>query len=413
MNPVAAIILFALLAQELLNRLADRLNLGRMHAELPEVFRGYYDEERYRRSQAYLRAQTRLGACASTVQLAALLTFWFLGGFAALDRAARMAAAGEVAAGLIYVGTLALGSALLSLPFFAYHTFVIEERFGFNRTDWKTFCADRVKAVLLALAIGAPLLGIILFLLSRWGAGFWWVCWAVASGVLVSLQVVVPTWIMPLFNKFQPLEDGELKTAVFQYARSIGFPLRQVWVMDGSRRSERSNAFFAGVGRNRRIVLFDTLLARHTVPELLAVLAHEMGHFKRRHVTLRTLLGIGQAGLMLFLFSRVLAYPPLFDAFYMERMSVHAGLVFFALLYSPLELALATLQQALFRRHEFAADRFAVATTGDPRALGEALKKLAAHNLSNLSPHPFYVLLHYSHPPPVERLEALAAPGPT
>lgn len=226
---------------------------------------------------------------------------------------------------------------------------------------------------------------------------------------MLLMQYIAPTWIMPLFNRFKPLPDGPLRDAITAYANSIGFTLDNIFVMDGSKRSTKANAFFSGFGRYRRIVLFDTLVDKHTVEELVAVLAHEMGHFKRHHIVKMLLIGVAQAGLMFFVLSLFISYPGLFAAFYVPEVSVHAGLVFFGLLYAPMDMVLSIGVHALSRRHEFEADRFAMQTRREgARALAAALKKLTVDNLSNLQPHPFYVFLNYSHPPVLRRIEALA-----
>jgi STE24 endopeptidase len=224
---------------------------------------------------------------------------------------------------------------------------------------------------------------------------------------MLAVQFIAPTWIMPLFNKFSPLEDGDLRTAILSYAKSIKFPVQNVFVMDGSRRSGKSNAFFTGFGKHKRIALFDTLIKQHTSNELLAVLAHEMGHYKKKHILMSMILGILQTGLMLYLLSLFISYQGLFDAFYMDHISVYGGLIFFAMLYSPLDLFVGMIMQMVSRKNETAADRFASETTGDPGSMVDALKKLSAHNLTNLTPHPFYVFLNYSHPPVLQRINDL------
>jgi len=222
-------------------------------------------------------------------------------------------------------------------------------------------------------------------------------------------QYIVPTWILPLFNKFTPLEPGELRTAITNYADSIAFPLTNIFIMDGSKRSTKSNAFFTGFGKNRRIVLFDTLIERHTTQELVAILAHEMGHFKKKHIIRRMVYSTAHMGILFYLISICLTYSGLFEAFYMKHQSVYAGLIFFGMLYSPVELVLSMVLQAMSRRDEHEADRFAVKTTPDRNAMITALKKLSADNLSNLYPHPLQVALHYSHPPILERIRAIQA----
>jgi STE24 endopeptidase len=237
----------------------------------------------------------------------------------------------------------------------------------------------------------------------------WWYCWLGVTLYMLVVQFIAPTWIMPLFNKFTPLEEGELKSAILSYASAIDFPLENVYMMDGSRRSTKSNAFFTGFGKHKRIVLFDTLIRQHSVKELVAVLAHEMGHYKKKHIRQGIILGILQTGLMLFLLSRFISYPGLFDAFYMQHISVYAGLIFFAMLYAPIDFFVGLFLQVLSRRNETNADRFAAETTGDPGSMVDALKKLSVHNLSNLTPHPFYVFLNYSHPPVLKRIQALSS----
>lgn len=407
MNVIGIIILAALLLDLTVNVLADFLNLKTLRTDLPEEFRGIYEAHRYRRSQEYLKANTRFGWVANGVNFLVLLLFWFSGGFPILDAWVRSWQLGPVASGLIYIGVLSLLAAAISLPFGVYAIFVIEERFGFNRTSWSTFIKDKAKGLGLALVLGGPLLFAILGFFEYAGAGGWLFCWIVVTFYLLVVQFVAPNWIMPLFNRFTPLEDGELKESILAYARSINFPVTNIQVMDGSRRSNKTNAFFTGFGRNKRIVLFDTLIRHHTVSELVTVLAHEMGHYKLKHILKSMLMAIGQTGIMLFLFSVFISYEGLFEAFFMHRPSVYAGLIFFVLLYAPLDFITGLVSRKLSRRNEYAADRFAAQTTRDPAAMISALKKLSVHNLANLSPHPFYVFLNYSHPPVLRRIEAL------
>jgi STE24 endopeptidase len=312
-----------------------------------------------------------------------------------------------VLSGLLYVFILLAFQFVLSLPFSVYGTFVIETRFGFNKTAPATFAKDVSKTVALTLALGAPLLAGVLAFFQYAGAWGWLAAWAGAAVFMLLIQFVAPAWIYPLFNRFTPLRNGALKHGLLEYARSVRYPLQGVLVMDGSRRSAKSNAFFMGFGKNRRIALYDTLIARHTVRELVAVLAHEIGHFKKRHIWISLVLGVIHAGILLFLFSQFLSRPGLFEAFFMENPSVYAGMVFFGLLAAPVELLLSVGLHALSRRHEIEADAFAVQTTRRPAALIRVLKKLSVHNLSDLTPHPFHVFLHYSHPPVMERIQLI------
>ncbi len=413
MNVIGWIVLLTLLADFTLNRIADILNLRAMTDRPPEGFADVFDPERYRKSQRYLRINTRFGWITESVDLTAILIFWFAGGFPALDVWVRGFGFGPIVTGLIFIAALMLLKGLIDLPFEIYDTFVIEERFGFNRTTVKTFIADRLKGLALSMALGGPILACVLAFFQYAGPQAWLYCWIVAALFTLTVQYIAPTWIMPLFNRFEPLEKGDLRRAIFELAESAGFPLKNVFVMDGSKRSEKSNAFFTGFGKNRRIALFDTLIARHTIPELTAILAHEIGHYKKRHIQISMVLGILHMGIIFYLLSFFLSYEPLFTAFYMERQSVYAGLLFFGMLYAPIELFIGILLQMISRKNEYAADRFAVQTTRSGNAMVKALKKLSAHNLSNLTPHPFFVLLNYSHPPVVERVGAIQRRGET
>jgi len=407
MNTIALIILFTIIFDFALNGLADYLNLTMLRNDVPEAFRGVYDPDRYRKSQQYLKVNTRFGWITATFNVAVLLIFWFGKGFPLLDEWVQFFNYGPVISGLIYMAVLMLFKAFLSLPFSLYHTFVIEGRFGFNQTTWSTFMMDLVKGLFLAILLGTPLLAGVLAFFEYAGTSAWWYCWIAVTIYMLGVQFIAPTWIMPLFNKFTPLEAGELKSAILSYADSIKFPIENVFVMDGSKRSSKSNAFFTGFGKHRRIVLFDTLIKQHTTGELLAVLAHEMGHYKKKHILRNMVLSILQMGIMLYLLSIFISYQGLFDAFYMHQKSVYAGLIFFAMLYSPLDFFIGIFMQMLSRRNETAADQFSAETTHDPQSMVEALKKLSVHNLSNLLPHPLYVFLNYSHPPVLQRIRTL------
>ena len=409
MNIIAIIILIALLFDFVLNCLADYLNLSMLRDDLPRDFEGVYDAERYRKSQEYLKVNTRFGWVTASFDLIVLLAFWFGQGFPLLDDWVRAFSYGPIICGLIYTAALMLFKALLSLPFSIYHTFVIEERFGFNQTSWTTYVFDLLKGLLLAVLLGTPLLAGILAFFEYAGTSAWWFCWIAVTLYMLGVQYIAPTWIMPLFNKYTPLEAGELKSAILSYAGSIKFPIENVYVMDGSRRSSKSNAFFTGFGAHRRIVLFDTLVNGHTTGELVAILAHEMGHYKKKHIIQSLILGILQMGFTLYLLSLFISYPALFEAFYMPRPSVYAGLIFFAMLYSPLDFLIGLFMQRLSRRNETEADHFSIETTQDPQSMVDALKKLSVDNLTNLLPHPFYVFLNYSHPPVLQRIKTILA----
>jgi STE24 endopeptidase len=407
MNAYALLILGAILLQNALSLAADLLNLRALRPELPAGFEGVYDVERYARSQAYTRARTRFGFWPQAFDLALLLGFWCAGGFAWLERWTRALGYGPILTGLAFIGVLVLAKALLDLPFRYWSTFVIEERFGFNKSTRATFWADTGKMLALGVVLGAPLLAAILWFFERAGANAWLYCWGVTALFSLFVQFVAPTWIFPLFNRFEPLEEGELRAAVLAYASKVSFPLEGLFVIDGSRRSTKANAFFTGFGKRKRVALFDTLVAKHPVDELVAVVAHEIGHYKKGHVVKGLVLSIAHAGVLFYLLSTFLEHAGLFAAFGVEQRSVHAGLVFFSLLYTPLELVLSLGLHAFLRRNEFEADAYARTTTGAPERLVSALQRLSADSLTNLTPHPLYVALHHTHPPLVERVRAL------
>ncbi len=404
---ITNIILVTLIVDFTMNYVADRLNISRLTTHLPEKFSDVYDKKRYKQSQQYLKATTRLGTITSTIDLGILLAFWFSGGFGALDNFVRETGWSSMGCGLLYIGILAGCKFIISLPFSIYSTFVIEEKFGFNKTTPKLFVLDLIKSMMLSLALGIPLLSAIFWFLESTGSWAWMICWGVTTVFILAVQYIIPSWIMPLFNKFTPLADGELKDKLFAYAKTIDFPLTRVFVMDGSKRSTKSNAFFTGFGKNKRIVLFDTLINAHTPDELLAVLAHEMGHFKKKHIQRRLIFGILQMGVIFYLLSLFITQQSLFTAFYVDTPSIYSGLIFFSILFSPVDLVISIIMQFFSRKDEYQADRFAALTTKKAGALITALKKLSADNLANLTPHPFYVFLNYSHPPLAQRVAAM------
>ncbi|RUM89316.1 MAG: M48 family peptidase, partial [Thermodesulfatator sp.] len=286
-------------------------------------------------------------------------------------------------------------------------TFVIEEKFGFNRTTVRTFISDFLKGLTLTAIIGGLIFAGVIWFFETMGTWAWLYCWMALGMFQIMLLFVAPVLIMPIFNKFEPLEDGELKKSILDYARKENFKMQGVFKMDGSKRSTKSNAFFTGFGRFKRIVLFDTLIARHTVEELTAIIAHEMGHYKLKHILKGIIRSILMSGFTLWLLSLFMGNQGLFEAFGMDHISVYASLVFFGFLYAPIGMATGIIDKAISRKYEFQADAYAVRTYGHPEALITALKKLSVDNLSNLTPHPFMVFLEYSHPPVLERIRAI------
>lgn len=407
MNPYLIIILVILIGKYFLDLTIELLNLRHFNPELPPEFTDCYDADKYRKSQAYLKENTRLGLIASSVFTPLLIAFILLGGFNSVDQLARKFSLNSIPTGLIFAGILLLFSWLLNLPVSIYKTFVIEEKYGFNKTTVKTFILDILKSWLLIAAIGGIVFGGMIWFFDTAGKGGWIYCWAAITIFQLFLLFIAPVTIMPLFNKFVPLEDGELKTAIEKYAGAVRFKIKGVFKMDASRRSTKSNAFFTGFGRFRRIVLFDTLIQKHSIDELVSILAHETGHYKKKHILKNVFLSILSTGLMLFILSRFINNPDLFAAFKMQHVSVYAGLFFFAFLYAPLEMTISLFSKAMSRKYEYEADSYAARTFGKPEAMIKALKKLSVDNLSNLTPHPLMVFLSYSHPPVLERIRAL------
>lgn len=407
MNIYAIVILVTIIFSFILDLISNLLNLKALDPKLPDEFQDVFDAEKYRKSQEYTKVNTRFGFITSIFGLVLTLVFWFLGGFEYLDHIVRSWHLHFIWTGLLYIAILMFAKSFISLPFSIYQTFVIEEKFGFNKTTVKTFILDMIKGIGLGILLGGPLLAGLLAFFQYTGTYAWLYAWGATTLFTLFVQFIAPTWIMPLFNKFTPLEDGELRQTIMDYAKKVNFSLQNLFVMDGSKRSSKSNAFFTGFGKNKRIALFDTLIEKHTVKELLLVLAHEIGHYKKKHIIKSMIISILHMGIMFYLLSIFLNHKGLFDAFYMREMSIYAGLIFFGMLYSPVEMILSVFMQIFSRKNEFEADQYAAETTKDSKSMIDALKKLSADNLSNLTPHPFYVFLNYSHPPVLQRINTL------
>lgn len=401
------IILVFIIGNYLLNTIAETLNAAFAKPEIPAEFKNYYDAEGYKCSQEYLKENIRFKIIQATLLTSVIILLIASGGFNSIDRLARKFNQGPILTGLIFAGILFIGSQLIEIPFSLYHTFVIEAKFGFNRTTPRTFVFDTIKGLLLTMIIGATVFAAIIWFFMKMESGAWLLCWLTVTLIELFLLFVAPTVILPLFNKFIPLADGPLKQAIQEYARAHNFRMKGIFQMDGSRRSSKANAFFIGFGKFRRIVLFDTLIAKHTPEELVSILAHEMGHYKKRHYTKHIAISILSNGLMLFILSFFINNQGLFSAFKMEQRSIYAGLLFFGFLYTPLSLVFSITAHVISRKHEYEADRYAVTTYPKPEAFITALKKLTVDNLSNLTPHPLTVFLHYSHPPVLERIKAI------
>ena len=407
MNPYLIIILTALIGEFLLRGIARYLNLKALSPNLPAEFIGFYDEEKYCQSQEYTRVNTKFAYVSSTFDLVVMVGFILMGGFNYVDSLAREWASMPILRGFAFFGLLYVLRDVLSTPFTLYETFVIEEKFGFNKTTVKTFLLDKVKGYILVAVLGALLLGGILYFFAETGEWGWLYAWGLVTLFIIVAPSLFVTVMAPLFNKFAPLSDGALKDAIEKYSRSVKFPLTEISVMDGSKRSGHSNAYFSGFGRKKRIVLFDTLIDKHSDEELVAILAHEVGHYKKKHILKGVLVSIAHAGLLFFLLSLFIENRGLFDAFQMEQTSVYAGLVFFSILYSPIELVLSVVMNVVSRRHEYEADAFAAESIGSSDPLVNGLKTLSVSNLGNLTPDNLTVILNYSHPPILQRISAL------
>ncbi len=407
MNIYLIVILLIIAAKYFLDLTLNILNLRHFSGELPPEFTDRFDPQEYRRSRNYLKEKTVFSIVTTSIFTPLIILFILLGGFNLIDQWARSFGLGSIPTGLIFAGTLFFLSSILNLPFSAYRTFVIEEKYGFNRTTPTTFITDIIKSWILAALIGGPVLAGIIWFFEFAGTYAWLYCWGAVTAFQLFLLFIAPVTIFPLFNKFTPLEEGELKSKIKRYVRSRGLKMKGIYRMDGSRRSTKSNAFFTGFGKFRRIVLYDTLIANHSDDELLAVLAHETGHYQLRHILKNVLVSILSTGLMFFILSLFINNRNLFDAFGMEEVSVYAGLFFFAFLYAPIDLFVSIFGNYLSRRFEYAADRFSARTWGRPEAMISALKKLSVDNLTNLTPHPLMVFFTYSHPPVLKRIRTL------
>ncbi|MBF0401280.1 MAG: M48 family metallopeptidase, partial [Magnetococcales bacterium] len=408
-NHPALFFLALVLGGQLLESLALLLDSHNLRKPLPAEMVQWLDAGGWEKTCAYTRARHRLTLLESWLGLLLLVVFWFAGGFNGLNRWVMDWQLGSLFSGVLYIGLLMGALYVVGLPFTLYGTFAIEERFGFNRTTWKTFVADQFKMLLLAVLLGGGILAAILVAFERAGEWAWLYGWVGLTLFSLVLQWVIPRWILPLFNRFSPLADGEPRRAILAYTHSIQFPVGHIFEMDGSRRSSKANAFVSGFGNNRRIALFDTLIQQHTVPELVAVLAHEVGHSRRWHLPKMLLLGVVHTGILFYLLSFFLAWSGLYQGFFMEGMPIYAGLLFFSIVIGPIDLLVGPFFKALSRRFEYEADRFAVETAPEPGALITALKALARENAAHLMPHPFYVFLHHSHPPLLERVAAMEA----
>lgn len=400
------LIIFIILAQFALDTWLEYLNSQKRSRNLPKELSGIYDEEKYRQSIEYEKTNRRFSLISGAFNLVLILFMLLLGGFAWLHKIAGEFTQNEVWWTVVFFALLLLGSGILNFPFSIYNTFVIEEKFGFNKTTLKTFLLDRVKGIFLTVIIGGGLLALITWIFLLTGKWFWLYALGVIALFSLFMNFFYSTLIVPLFNKQTPLEEGELKDKIGEMSNRTGFHLDKVFVMDGSKRSSKANAYFSGLGAKKRIVLFDTLLNDLSVDEIVAVLTHEIGHYRKKHIYKGMLISLFTTALTLWLFSQFARSYQLSAALGVAEPNFHIALLAFGILYSPISMLLGLGGNYLSRKHEFQADAFA-AKHHDAGFLADALKKLSVKNLSNLQPHPLYVFFHYSHPPLLERLKAL------
>jgi len=409
-NFIFFLIIFIPVTGFMLERYLEYLNAGMRSEKLPEKLRGICDEEEYRKTQLYEKDNLKLSFWSSSFNLAIIIVMIIAGGFAFLDNISRSVSNNSVVIALIFFGIIGFASDLFNLPFSWYDTFVIEKKYGFNTMTIRTYITDHLKSWFIAVLIGAPVLGLITWIYYITGKGFWLYAWGLITAFSVFINFFYSQLIVPIFNKQTPLIDSPLRKKIEAFAQKAGFRLKNIYIIDGSKRSTKANAYFSGFGSKKRIVLYDTLIKEMSDEEIVAVLAHEIGHYKKKHVLRSLVFSVILTGLMLFLFSLVIDSPLLSGAMGAELPSFHLGLIVFGILYSPLSLLIGLVTNYLSRRNEFEADRF-VHDNYDPGILAGALKKLSVKNLSNMIPHPAYVFFHYSHPPLLERLAKLELRG--
>jgi STE24 endopeptidase len=387
-------------------RFLDYLNSTRWSATLPSELEGIYDEKEYSKSQKYEKTNHNFSLISGSLSFIAILLMIGFGGFAFFDAIAKTYTSNPITEALFFFGILGLASEILSLPFSWYKTFVIEEKFGFNKTTPVTFFLDKLKGLLLAAIIGGGMLALVVWIYLRTQESFWIYVLMVIGVFTLFMTMFYSNLIVPLFNKQTPLKDGELKRSISEFAMKAGFKLKNIFVIDGSKRSTKANAYFTGFGAKKRIVLYDTLINEMKTEEIVAVLAHEIGHYKKKHVIIGLVLSLANTALMLYVFSLLVNSTLLAEALGTSEPSFHIGLIAFGILYSPLSFLIGMGMNIISRKNEYQADDFA-AINSNSGALSRALKKLSVKNLSNLTPHPTYVFFHYSHPPLLQRLKNL------
>ncbi len=384
----------------------EYINLRSQRQEIPDEVAAFYDHDKYIKSLQYHRELTNFSFITSGFSFLLSIAMLFLGGFGWIDGILRNIVENEILLTLTFFGTITITSDIITLPFQWHRIFVIEEKYGFNKTTLQLFVADKLKGYILGALIGGALLSALIYLVQTIGPNFWIWFALIACSFMLLMNMFYASVILPLFNKLTPLPAGELKTAIEAFAQKVNFPLDNIFVIDGSKRSSKANAFFSGIGKKKKIVLYDTLINNHTTDELVAVLAHEVGHFKKKHIVWSYIVSVIQIVFMLYVLSLMIFNENLSLALGGQQQAIHLNLIAFAILFSPVSGITGLLMSILSRKNEFEADAYARQTYSGA-ALANALKKLSVDNLSDLYPHPVYVFFHYSHPPLLERLHAI------
>ncbi len=400
------LILSIIIFDFLFERGLDYLNLSHFSPELPSELKGIYDPDKYEKSQQYLKANNWFSMVSATFSFVLIMFMLVFRGFAWLDELVRHLTPNSYVETLLFFGILGLSADILSIPFQLYDIFVIEQKFGFNKTTVLTFVTDKLKSWLVGGLIGGGLLLFLQWAQAAGGSVFWLIALGGVGLFMILMAMFYTSLIVPLFNKLIPLEKGELKTAIEELAKKAGFKLADVFVMDGSKRSTKANAYFSGLGPKKKIILYDTLIEELTTEEVVSVLAHEIGHYRKKHIYKGLALSLIQLFIMIFLLGRALAFPQFSQALGVQQMNFYMGLLAFALLYSPISFILDIFMNLFSRKHEYQADAYA-ASQGLGRNLINALIKLSVASLSNLQPHPLYLFFHYSHPTLLQRKQAI------
>ena len=400
------IIIAIIIINFIVEKVLDALNAKHFNDKLPEDLQDVYDDAEYKKSQNYKATNYKFGIITSTFSLVLTLGFLFFDGFAFVDALARSYSENSIVIALIFFGIIMIGSDILTTPFSYYSTFVIEEKFGFNKTTPKIFFLDKLKGVLMMALVGGGILALIIWFYEFAGNNFWLYAWALVAAFTLFMNMFYSKLIVPLFNKQTPLETGSLRDKISDYANTVGFKLDKIFVIDGSKRSTKANAYFSGFGSEKRVTLYDTLINDLDEEEIVAVLAHEVGHYKKKHIIFNLFASILLTGFTLYILSIFISNPLLSNALGVETPSFHISLIAFGLLYAPISEITGLIMNWFSRTFEYQADDYAKTTyKGEP--LISSLKKLSKNSLSNLTPHPAYVFVHYSHPTLLQRIKNL------